>query len=146
MEGYTARLDTLQAIVLLAKLPWLDWWTDERRSLASLYSEALQGVGDLRLPRVPLGSEHVWHLYVVRTAVPERLASFLAERGIATGRHYPQPPHLSPAYAHLGYQRGDFPVTEALAAEALSLPLFPGMTEQQLGAVIEAIGDFFRRG
>jgi len=146
VEGYTARLDTLQAIVLLAKLPWLDWWNAERRSIAALYSEALDGIGDLRLPRVPRGSEPVWHLYVIRTREPERLAAFLANRGIATGRHYPQPPHLSPAYAHLGYQQGQFPVTEALAAEGLSLPIFPGMTEQQLTLVIGAIGDYFFNG
>jgi dTDP-4-amino-4,6-dideoxygalactose transaminase len=145
-DGYTARLDTLQAIVLLAKLPWLDWWNAERRSIAALYSEGLDGIGDLRLPRVPDGSDPVWHLYVVRTRDPERLGAFLADRGISTGRHYPQPLHLSPAYEHLGYRRGEFPVAEALAAEGLSLPIFPGMSEQQLTSVIAAVKDFFARG
>jgi dTDP-4-amino-4,6-dideoxygalactose transaminase len=144
--GYTARLDTMQAAVLLAKLPWLDWWNAERRAIAELYTQALDGVGDLRLPSVPEGSEPVWHLYVVRTRDPGRLAEFLAERGIATGRHYPQPVHLCPAFAHLRYRPGDFPVAELLAAEALSLPLFPGMSSGQLTAVVSAINDFFRRG
>src|SRR4051794_33838706 len=97
--GFTARMDTLQAIVLKHKLPHLDSWTDSRRAAARFYSEALEGVGDLRVPPVPEGSNPVWHLYVVRTADPEALQSFLGERAVATGRHYPEPPHLSAAYA-----------------------------------------------
>jgi dTDP-4-amino-4,6-dideoxygalactose transaminase len=146
LVGYTARLDTIQALVLLRKLPSLDRWNEERRTVARFYSEALHAVGDLRLPAVPEGSEPVWHLYVVRTSEPERLAAFLAERGIGTGRHYPQPLHLAPAYAHLGYRHGEFPVTERLASEVLSLPIFPGITEQQLVAVAAAIEDYFRGG
>src|SRR5947209_20515739 len=75
VEGYTARLDTLQALVLLRKLPHLDGWNDERRSVARLYSEALAGVGDLHLPPVPEGSSPVWHVYVVRTGRPDDLAA-----------------------------------------------------------------------
>jgi dTDP-4-amino-4,6-dideoxygalactose transaminase len=146
VDGYTARLDTVQAAVLLTKLAWLDWWNAERRSIADLYTQALEGIGDLRLPSVPEGSDPVWHLYVVRTRDPNRLAEFLRERGIATGRHYPQPVHLSPAFAHLRYRLGDFPVAELLAAEALSLPLYPGMSSEQLTTVVSAIDDFFRRG
>jgi dTDP-4-amino-4,6-dideoxygalactose transaminase len=88
----------------------------------------------------------VWHVYVVRTADPEGLAAFLRERGIGTGRHYPSPPHLSPAYASLGYRRGNFPVAEALAAECLSLPLFPGIREEQLAAVVSAVARYFDGG
>jgi dTDP-4-amino-4,6-dideoxygalactose transaminase len=145
-EGYTARLDTVQAVVLSHKLPLLDEWNAERRRVAAGYSEALDGVGDLRLPGVPDGSEPVWHLYVVRTEAPERLADHLRERGIGTGRHYPIPVHLSPAYASLGYAEGAFPVSEALARECLSLPIFPGMTEEQLAAVVAAVGEYFDRG
>jgi dTDP-3-amino-3,4,6-trideoxy-alpha-D-glucose transaminase len=144
-EGYTARLDTMQAIVLLHKLQHLDAWNTERRALARAYSERLTGLGDLALPPVPEGSEPVWHLYVVRTSQPLALAEFLAERGIGTGRHYPEPPHLSRAYEWLGYERGTFPVTETMAGEVLSLPMFPGMTTEQLDAVAEAIGDYFAR-
>jgi dTDP-4-amino-4,6-dideoxygalactose transaminase len=144
VEGYTSRLDTIQALVLLEKLPLLDEWNDERRAAAELYSAALEDVGDLRLPAVDDGSEPVWHLYVVRTKRREALAAFLAERGIATGRHYPDPPHLTLAYARLGYRLGDFPVAERLADEALSLPIFPGITEWQLETVVDAIADFFR--
>jgi dTDP-3-amino-3,4,6-trideoxy-alpha-D-glucose transaminase len=143
LEGYTARLDTIQALALLRKLPHLDGWTTERRAIAARYTAEFAGVGDLRLPVVPPGSEPVWHLYVVRTADPAALADFLAERGIGSGRHYPEPPHLSEAYAGLGYRPGAFPVAEALSREALSLPLFPGMTEAQLDAVVHAVKTFF---
>jgi dTDP-4-amino-4,6-dideoxygalactose transaminase len=146
LEGWTARLDTIQAIVLLRKLPRLHGWNEERRAIAAAFTERLAGVGDLRLPPVPEGSEPVWHIYAVRTADPDRLAGFLRERGIGTGRHYPDPVHLSPAYAWLGHRKGEFPVAEALAAEVLSLPMFPGMTEEQVDAVVAAIGDAFRRG
>jgi dTDP-4-amino-4,6-dideoxygalactose transaminase len=142
-EGYTARLDTIQAAVLLLKLPELDRWNAERAALARGYAERLDGVGDLRLPATLPGSRHVWHLYVVRTAQPEELASFLRERGIGTGRHYPIPAHLAPAYSTLGPPAGSMPVAEALARECLSLPLFPGMSEGQLETVTRAIGDWF---
>jgi dTDP-3-amino-3,4,6-trideoxy-alpha-D-glucose transaminase len=146
LEGYTARLDTLQALVLLRKLPLLDGWNEERRAAAAFYTDRLSGVGDLVLPQVADGSKPVWHLYVVRTAEPERLAHALRAQGIGTGRHYPIPPHLSPAYRSLGLGPGSFPVTEALAEQALSLPLFPGVTEPELAAVVEAVAAFFDRG
>jgi dTDP-3-amino-3,4,6-trideoxy-alpha-D-glucose transaminase len=145
LEGYTARLDTIQALVLLHKLPHLERWNEERRLIADAYASALEGLGDLELPPVPEGSDPVWHLYVVRTGAPERLAAFLGERGIGTGRHYPEPAHLSPAYAWLGYERGTFPVTERLAGELLSLPIFPGMSEDQVEAVARAISEYFGR-
>jgi dTDP-4-amino-4,6-dideoxygalactose transaminase len=143
LEGWTARLDTIQAIVLLRKLPLLDRWNGERRAVAAKYTERLAGVGDLGLPPVPGGSEPVWHIYGVRTADPEALAGFLRERGIGTGRHYPDPVHLSPAYAWLGHGPGDFPVAEGIAAQQLSLPMFPGMTEAQVDAVVGGIADYF---
>jgi dTDP-4-amino-4,6-dideoxygalactose transaminase len=146
LEGYTARLDTIQAIVLELKLRLLDGWNEERRAAARFLSDALAGVGDLTLPQVAPGSTPVWHLYVVRTADPERLGEFLRGRGIATGRHYPDPVHLAPAYAHLGYTEGSFPVAEQVAREGLSLPIFPGITEDQLTAVAEGIQAFFSRG
>ena len=144
-EGYTARLDTIQAAVLLRKLSLLDEWTEQRREAARRYTERLDGVGDLLLPSVPDGSEPVWHLYVVRTRDPDALAHALAERGIGTGRHYPEPVHLSPAYHHLGHRPGAFPVAERLAAEVLSLPLFPGITEEQIERVAGAVAEFFAR-
>jgi dTDP-4-amino-4,6-dideoxygalactose transaminase len=146
LDGYTSRLDTVQALVLLHKLPLLDGWNAERRAAAAFYTEALHGVGDLATPPVPAGSEPSWHLYAVRTRSADALGTFLAARGIGTGRHYPQPPHLSPAFRRLGYRRGDFPLAEALADELLSLPLFPGIAEQQLAAVVAGVEEFFRGG
>jgi dTDP-4-amino-4,6-dideoxygalactose transaminase len=141
--GYTARLDTMQAIVLVEKLPFLDEWNRQRQAAARFYTESLSGLEGLRLPSEPEGSVSVWHLYVVRLSDPDRLASFLAARGIQTGRHYPEPLHLSPAYRHLGFAPGDFPIAEALAREGLSLPLYPGIGETQLEAVCEAVVDYF---
>ena len=144
--GYTARLDAMQALVLSHKLPLLGRWNAERQLAARYYSEELAGVGDLQLPVVVAGATHVWHVYAVRTADPSALGDVLAQRGIATGRHYPQPPHLSPAFANLGFRPGSFPVAEAVARETLSLPVFPGIAEEQLEAVVQAVREFFSRG
>ena len=141
--GWTARLDTVQAAVLLRRLPLLDEANACRRSAAALYRELLTGVGDLVLPPDPAGDGHVWHLYVLRTGDPTGLAAHLAERGIGTGRHYPDPVHLTEAYAHLGRREGSFPVAEAIARECLSLPLFPGISDAQVGAVADAIRGWF---
>jgi dTDP-4-amino-4,6-dideoxygalactose transaminase len=141
--GYSARLDTLQAVVLLRKLPLLSAWTEERRVIADAYAEALAGVGDLRLPPVPPGSKPVWHLYEIRTGRADELAAFLAERGIETGRHYPSPVHLTPAFAYLGHGPGAFPVSEALALELVSLPIYPGLGDDRLDVVLTAIREFF---
>jgi dTDP-4-amino-4,6-dideoxygalactose transaminase len=98
------------------------------------------------LPARVAGARHVWHVYQVRTRDPEALGAYLAGRGIGTKRHYPEPPHLSAAFADLGHPAGSFPVAEAIARETLSLPLFPGITEEQLAAVVDAVVDFFARG
>ena len=142
LVGYTARLDTVQAMFLSLKLPYLPAWNEERRQAARLYATLLDGVGDLVLP-ADSGEAHVWHLYVVRTADPEALAAHLRGLGISVGRHYPVPVHLNPAYAFLGHPEGAFPVAERWARECLSLPLFPGITEQQLETVAEGIASWF---
>jgi dTDP-4-amino-4,6-dideoxygalactose transaminase len=142
-EGYTARLDTIQALVLLRKLPFLDAWNEERRQAAAFYRDALEGVGDLRLPPVPSGSHPAWHLFVVQTVDPSSLGGHLSECGIQTGRHYPQPIHSTEAYAHLGYASGAFPVAERLARSCLSLPIFPGVAEYQLEQVVCEVRKYF---
>ncbi len=144
--GYTARLDAIQALVLSRKLPYLEGWNAERRQIAEFYNQALAETGDLILPTQVEGSEHVWHVYAVRTAEPLSLAAFLAERGIATNRHYPEPPHLAVAFQALGYRPGAFPVAEAIARETLSLPVFPGMSDEQAEAVVAGVQEFFARG
>lgn len=144
--GYTARLDAIQALVLTRKLPYLEKWNDDRARAAAWYTAGLDGVGDLRLPDTAPATRHVWHLYTVRTGAPELLADHLAARGISTGRHYPEPPHLSGAFEHLGHLPGSFRVAEAVGRETLSLPIFPGISEAQQEAVIVAVRDFFERG
>jgi dTDP-4-amino-4,6-dideoxygalactose transaminase len=144
--GWTARLDTIQALVLLRKLPLLDGWNVERRVAAAAYDAALAGVGDLRLPPVPAGSDPVWHLYVIRTAYRDELVEHLRSRRIGVGLHYPEPPHLSAAYASLGFRPGSFPVAEAQARELLSLPMFPGISEHQLETVADAVASYFASG
>jgi dTDP-4-amino-4,6-dideoxygalactose transaminase len=144
--GWTSRLDTIQALALLHKLELLDAWNDQRRVIAAAYSASLVDVGDLVLPPVPDGSDPVWHLYVVRTADPDDLSRWLSSHGIASGRHYPQPPHLSEAYRFLGHSKGAFPVAEAIANSAISLPIFPGMTLAQVEQVVDATKRYFDRG
>jgi dTDP-4-amino-4,6-dideoxygalactose transaminase len=142
--GWTARLDAFQALVLTRKLARLAEWNAARRAVAAAYGELLADVGDLLLPPVAPDSDHVWHLYVVRTADPEALAAHLRAHSISTGRHYPVPPHLTEAYAHLGYRAGAFPVAEELARSGLSLPIFPGMTDTQVETVAAAVEAYFR--
>ena len=143
VEGWTARLDSLQALVLLRKLPLLDAWNELRRAVAARYVEGLEGVGDLMLSGTAPGAEPVWHLFVVQTESPEALSRFLADRGVQTARHYPDAVHLTPAYRWLGYSAGDFPVAERRAAKSLSLPIFPGMEPEEIDAVIAAVRAYF---
>ncbi|WP_181305713.1 DegT/DnrJ/EryC1/StrS aminotransferase family protein [Rufibacter sp. XAAS-G3-1] len=142
--GVNSRLDSLQAAVLSVKLSCLDVLNTERKRLAAIYQQALAGVGDLCLPWVvSTGTDHIYHLYVIRTSRRDALQEFLQKKDIQTLVHYPVPPHFQPAYRQLGYRRGDFPLTEELASTSLSLPLFPGMTELEQACVIEQIQHFF---
>lgn len=138
-RGRNSRLDTLQAAVLLAKLPLLETWTARRRALARRYLDAFAKCG-LGLPVEAEGREHAYHLFVVRTQERERFRATLAGRGIATLVHYPRPVHGHPAYEHLGRQRllGE---SEAACREVLSLPLFPELTDAELDAVSSAVVD-----
>lgn len=145
-KGFTARLDTIQAAVLARKLEYLDEWNEARRAAAEIYTERLAGVGDVRTPPVPRGSVPVWHLYTIRTERRDALAAYLRTVGIGTAMHYPCPAHLSEAYADLGFERGAFPVTEALADELLSLPMFPAISPDQIERVIGSIRTFFADG
>lgn len=141
--GFNRRLDSMQAAVLRVKLPLLDEWNRARRAVAGLYDRLLEGSEVVR-PAVSPDVKPVYHLYVVRTPRRQELQSFLAERGISTGIHYPIPMHLQPAYAHLGYGAGDFPVTEKVAEEILSLPMYAELTGEQVRWVADSIHDFER--
>lgn len=139
--GFGERLDTLQAAILGAKLPHLTDWTESRRRLARRYNGLLAGC-NLILPHVAADAHPVWHLYVIRTPQRDRLLDHLREYGVEAGVHYPVPLHLQPAYAQLGYRRGDLPVTEAVADTCLSLPLYPEMSDSQQDRVVELVRDF----
>jgi dTDP-4-amino-4,6-dideoxygalactose transaminase len=137
--GFNSRMDTLQAVVLRAKLARLAGWNARRREAAARYEALLADVPGVVAPGTLPGNEHVWHLYVIRVAERDRVLRRLNEAGIGAGIHYPVPVHLQPAFADLGYWPGDFPVTESAAREILSLPLFPQITEEQQVRVVEEL-------
>ncbi|QHC58456.1 DegT/DnrJ/EryC1/StrS family aminotransferase [Rathayibacter sp. VKM Ac-2760] len=137
--GTNSRLDSLQAVVLSAKLAHLDEWNRQRREAAARYAELLDGVGGLVLPRTAPGNEHVHHLYVVRTPERERLRASLAEAGVATGVHYPVPVHLLTPFLPVSGRPRALPKAEAFAGELLTLPLFPGITAAQQEYVAESL-------
>lgn len=139
--GYNRRLDTLQASVLRTKLPHLDDWSAARRRNAAAYTERLADT-HLTLPQEADGVEPVYHLYVVRTDRREELKAHLEAKGIGAIIHYPIPIHQQPAYAHLGYNKGDFPITEAYSEQILSLPMFPELTVDDIDYIVDAIKEF----
>lgn len=141
--GLNSRLDEMQAAVLLVKLPLLEQWNLIRREIASSYLKNLKGIGDLILPLSDKEAFHVYHLFVIRTQYRDQLREFLSLNGIETLIHYPVPPHLQPVYKELGYKKGSFPVAEQIARTALSLPLWPGMTDSQVNYITETIRRFF---
>ncbi len=140
-DGWNGRLDALQCAILDIKLKKLDEWNARRRQVAAWYQERLGRDERIVLPAVPAGREHVYHLYVIRVSDRERVMRELSARGVACGLHYPIPLHLQVAYRHLGYRRGDLPVTEMLSDSILSLPMFPHMTEEMLDFVCISLKD-----
>jgi dTDP-4-amino-4,6-dideoxygalactose transaminase len=140
--GTNARLDALQAAFLRTKLRHLPEWTSARRASAARYRSALAGT-PVTLPPEPSGAAHTYHQFTIRAPERDRLQAFLAERGIATRIYYPIPLHLQPCFRPLGHRRGEFPVSERLASEVLSLPIFPGITEEQIDRVAAATRDFY---
>jgi len=143
MEGYNGRLDSIQAGWLAVKLHHLARWNEARRALAHRYHKLFTDSRDLVvIPEEAAWTKGVYHLYVVRVANREALQAHLSTAGIGTGIHYPIPLHLQKAYEHLGYQKGDFPVTERVAAEIVSLPMYPQLEEKQLELVAEKVLEF----
>jgi dTDP-4-amino-4,6-dideoxygalactose transaminase len=134
--GANSRLDELQAAVLRAKLPRLEEWNAERRKRAGIYQRTLRSV---LTPREQAWARHAWHLYVVRSRRRDDLMRSLAERGVGTLIHYPTPVHLQPAYRRLGLATPMLPVTERLAGEILSLPLYPELGLEQVAYVAEQV-------
>ena len=141
--GLNSRLDPLQAAALRVKLPRLAEWNERRRQHAAAYVRELSGIPGLTLPAEPLpGAEAVHHLFPVRHPRRDALHAYLSSLGIATQIHYPEPPHRSGAYAHLGLEKGAFPVTEAACATLLSLPIGPHLSASDRDRVIAAVRGF----
>jgi len=142
--GHNYRMSEFQAAVLNVKMKYIEEWTEMRRKNAQRYNERLSDIEQVIVPLELQGVKHVYHLYVIRAKDRDKLQIFLKENGIGTGLHYPIPLHLTQAYAHLGYKKGEFPVAEKLANEILSLPMYPELTEEQIDYVCEKIKAFYK--
>ena len=139
--GFNSRLDTIQAVVLSAKLKRLDGWNANRRAAADRYAALLAGVDGVVAPTVLEGNEPVWHLYVVRVRERDRVLKELQTNRVGASIHYPTPVHRTEAFANLGQGEGTFPVSEQLGAEIISLPMFPSITPEQQERVVSVLAD-----
>jgi len=138
-EGFNSRMDAIQAAILRVKLKKLSFWNDRRRALAEIYHRELSGIPGLSLPDSTPGARAVYHLYVVRSWARDALKQGLEQAGVGSAIHYPVPVHLQPGFSHLGYGPGSLPVTESLAQQVLSLPLYPELDPEDVGAVCARI-------
>jgi dTDP-4-amino-4,6-dideoxygalactose transaminase len=142
MEGYTGRLDAIQAAVLRLKLKRLGDWNRTRRDKAALYIKLLSDVPGVTVVREAPYAQSIYHLFVILVDDRDGLQKFLSEKGIGTGLHYPLPLHLQKAYTHLPYKKGDFPVAEHTAERLLSLPMYAELTHEQIEYVAGCIKDY----
>lgn len=141
LKGFNYRMEGVQGAILRVKLRYLEQWTEARRAHAAAYGQILSESG-LMLPTELPGNRHVYHVYAVLTPHRQELMESLNSQGVQTGIHYPYPVHLLPAYSDLNYSAGQFPVSERVASQELSLPMFPEMTAVQIQAVGQAVTDF----
>lgn len=155
LYGHNYRMEGLQGAVLGVKLNYLEKWTAGRRQVAEWYGKYLGDCENVVLPKEIEGNKHVYHLYVIRVNITKQglrnekrrrdeLVKYLGDNGVATGLHYPIPLHLQPCFKHLGYKRGDFPVTEDLADNCISLPMYPELREEEVMYVCEKVKEFFK--
>jgi dTDP-4-amino-4,6-dideoxygalactose transaminase len=142
--GINSRLDALQAAVLRVKLGYLDRWTEARRRNAKMYRELLSGTPVCTPVEAPYQTRHVYNQFVIRCPQRDKLQAYLTDNGIGTEVYYPTPLHLQPCFEYLGYRKGDFPVSEQLAAEALALPVHESLAEADLAYVSERIRRFYQ--
>ena len=143
--GYNSRLDSLQAAVLTVKLPLLEEWNEQRRANAERYRELLGDLTEIALPIETAGSEHTYNQFSILTDRREHLRAHLQQQGVPSMVYYPRALHQQPIFADLGYAAGDFPVTERVQEQVLSLPIFPGLTGEQIATVAAAIKEFFKK-
>ena len=141
VEGVNSRLDEIQAALLRVKLSHLDELNAERKKIAEEYLSQIKNE-KIILPEIREGSEHVWHQFVVRVEEREKFQNYLEQNEIKTIVHYPIPPHLAECYQSLGYKRGDFPITEKFSDEVVSLPMFNGMTREEIDFVIKVLNNY----
>ncbi len=144
IAGYNSRLATLQAAILLAKFPHLDGWSKARAEHAMIYDKELAGVGDLQLPKWMPDCRHIYNQYTIATDKRDELIEVLKEKQIGHAIYYPVPLHLQECYANLGYNEGDFPVSEKATRRVVSIPVFPYLKESEQAFVIETIKAFFK--
>ena len=143
IEGYSSRLDNLQAAILQVKLKYLNKWNNMRRKNARKYKELLNNIGGIITPYEADYAKHVYHLYVIRTEDRDKLREELKSNGVTTGIHYPIPLHLQPAYNYLGYKRGDFSITEECSQKILSLPMYAELSEDQIVEIVKLISNYY---
>jgi dTDP-4-amino-4,6-dideoxygalactose transaminase len=141
--GTNSRLDTLQAAILLAKLPHLASWSQARRNHAAFYNQALGGLSGVHPPVTDPANEHIFHQYTLRAERRDELLASLKGKGIGCAVYYPVGLHLQPCFADLGYKRGSLPATESAMSEVISLPIYPELSEAQRDAVVDAVRGFY---
>jgi dTDP-4-amino-4,6-dideoxygalactose transaminase len=141
-EGHNMRMEGFQGAILGVKLNYIEKWTEARRQHAAYYTELLSNVEGIKTPKEFPDTRHVYHLYMVRVKEREGLQQYLNEHSISSGFHYKYPLHLQKAYSYLNYQQGDFPVTEQVMNEIISLPMFPELNNEQIEYVVENIRNF----
>ena len=141
--GWNARLDGIQGAVLNVKLKYLPAWNDARRKHANNYAKGLSKVKEVILPQEADNTRHVYHIYAIRVKDRDKLMSYLAEKGIACGIHYPVPIHFQDAYSFLKKGKGSFPVAEKCASQYLSLPMFAELSDEQVAYVVEQIKEYY---
>lgn len=142
VKGYNSRLDTVQAVVLLAKLKYLDEWNQMRAANASYYSQLLKNIDGVAAPVIKKDRTHVFQTFAIRTKNRDKVCQEMQKKGVDTLIHYPIPLHLQEAYLDLGHKKGDFPVSERIAQEILSLPMYPHLKKEQIEYVCECLCPF----
>ena len=145
MEGMNSRMDTIQAAVLLAKLPYLKQWNEQRRKNAAIYDSLLSGIDEVQTPHVRADTYHTFHIYAIRAKERDELKKYLLEKGIQTIIHYPRALPNLPAYKYLNHRQEDFPVASKFQEEQLSLPVYPELREDQIMYVCACIKSFYAK-